>query len=265
MGSALQDEDYRVKTGVFEGPLDLLLYLVKKDELDIGDIPIESVTQQYIAYLEAMRRLDLDIAGEFLVMAATLMWIKSRMLLPEDRRGEDEDEEEDPRWELVRQLVEYKKFKDTARTLEGLEERREGVFGREGTEPELGAAEPEWALKDVGLFDLVRAFGEAIKRVGEEGPGEIYAERWTVAEKLAELGERIEREGRVKLSKALESVESRQEAVCLFLALLELVRLGRARAVQRSVHGEIVVLRAGGGGGAEEGAEDLETAEAPHG
>ncbi|MBR6023257.1 MAG: segregation/condensation protein A [Kiritimatiellae bacterium] len=242
MDGPLQDDaEYRVKTGVFEGPLDLLLYLVKKDELDIGDIPIESVASQYIAYLETMRRLDLDVAGEFLVMAATLMWIKSRALLPEDSRGEDDEEEEDPRWELVRQLVEYKKFKDTARALEGLEERRDGVFAREGADPELGAAEPEWALKDVGLFDLVRAFGDALKRAGDAAPGEIFAERWTVAEKLADLGERVGREGRLRLSSLLASMTSRQEIVCVFLALLELVRLGRARAVQAEPHGEIEV------------------------
>ena len=108
-----KNEEYKVKLEVFEGPLDLLLYLIKKDELDISNIPMESVTRQYIEYLEMMKRLDLNVAGEFLVMAATLMMIKSRMLLPAEARPEEEDEEEDPRWDLVRQLVEYKKFKVT--------------------------------------------------------------------------------------------------------------------------------------------------------
>ena len=107
MQPLVQEEEYRLKLGVFEGPLDLLLYLVKKDELDIADIPIEKVAKQYVEYLDAMKELDLDVAGEFLVMAATLMLIKSRMLLPAEEREEEEAEEEDPRWELVRQLVEY--------------------------------------------------------------------------------------------------------------------------------------------------------------
>jgi segregation and condensation protein A len=111
-------EDYKVQLEVFEGPLDLLLYLIKKDEVDVYDIPIERVTQQYLQYLSLMQMLDLNIAGEFLVMAATLMMIKSRMLLPVEERPELE-EEEDPRWDLVRQLVEYKKFKDAAQHLEG--------------------------------------------------------------------------------------------------------------------------------------------------
>ncbi len=113
-------DDYKVQLEVFEGPLDLLLYLIKRDELDIYDIPIERITQQYMQYLDVMKMLDLSIAGEFLVMAATLMMIKSRMLLPVEERPELEAEEDDPRWDLVRQLVEYKKFKDAADHLESL-------------------------------------------------------------------------------------------------------------------------------------------------
>jgi segregation and condensation protein A len=111
-------DEYKVQLEVFEGPLDLLLYLIKRDELDIYDIPIERITQQYMQYLDVMKMLDLSIAGEFLVMAATLMMIKSRMLLPVEDRPELEAEEDDPRWDLVRQLVEYKKFKDAADHLE---------------------------------------------------------------------------------------------------------------------------------------------------
>jgi segregation and condensation protein A len=128
---------------VFEGPLDLLLYLIKRDELDIYDIPIERITQQYMQYLDVMKMLDLSIAGEFLVMAATLMMIKSRMLLPVEDRPELEAEEDDPRWDLVRQLVEYKKFKDAADHLEDLALRREDVFIREGDHVELGP-DSEW-------------------------------------------------------------------------------------------------------------------------
>ena len=241
----IQEEPYRVKLEVFEGPLDLLLYLIKKNELDIADIPMELVTRQYIGYLRAMRELDLDIAGEFLVMASTLLWIKSRMLLPEDVRAEEDTEEEDPRWELVRQLVEYKKFKDAAQFLGRLEESRDGVFGREGAggEAQLGE-EPEVALGEVGLFELMAAFGEVMERLGRRAPGEIVGERHTVGEKMETLQAALASEGRVALSRWLERAESRSEAVCVFLAVLEMVRLRLARAVQEAPFGEIELLAA---------------------
>ena len=242
MQPLVQEEEYRLKLGVFEGPLDLLLYLVKKDELDIADIPIEKVAKQYVEYLDAMKELDLDVAGEFLVMAATLMLIKSRMLLPAEEREEEEAEEEDPRWELVRQLVEYKKFKDTALALEGMEERREGIFGREGVEATLGPDDGV-ALKDVGLFDLVKAFSGALKKLEAGGLREIFADRWTVAEKMESLEGRLRREKRFSLSSVLKGMESRQEIVCVFLALLEMIRLHRVRATQAETHGEIELVR----------------------
>ncbi|MDD4736715.1 MAG: segregation/condensation protein A, partial [Kiritimatiellae bacterium] len=137
-------EEYKVELEVFEGPLDLLLYLIKKDEVDIYDIPIERITNQYMKYMEVMRMLDLNIAGDFLVMAATLMMIKSRMLLPvEDRRDQEEEDDNDPRWDLVRQLVEYKKFKDAALHLEECEFVQENIFGRDGEGVQLG---PEMEL-----------------------------------------------------------------------------------------------------------------------
>lgn len=242
MAPLIQDDDYKVKLEVFEGPLDLLLYLIRKDELDIYDIPMESVTRQYIHYLEMMRMLDLNIAGEFLVMAATLMLIKSRMLLPAEVRPEEAEEEEDPRWDLVRQLVEYKKFKDTALLLEGIEEQREDIFGREPGEAVLGQ-EPGVALQDVGLFDLIRAFHDALEKAPADELREILAEKWTVGEKIRTLGERLRREGRFSLTEAMARMKTRQEVVCAFLALLELVRLRRARAVQKETYGEIWLER----------------------
>lgn len=237
-----QDTEYKVKLEVFEGPLDLLLYLIKKDELDINNIPMESVTRQYIQYLELMKMLDLNIAGEFLVMAATLMMIKSRMLLPVEDRPEVEEEEEDPRWDLVRQLVEYKKFKDAALHLEELEMRREDIFNRDGGEAVLGR-EPDVALRDVGLFDLIHAFNEALKKVPNEGLREIFAERYTVADKLETLGIRLRTEQRFSLSRMFEGMKSRNEIACTFLALLELIRLHQARAVQSETYGEIWIER----------------------
>ena len=136
----LARDDYKIQLEVFEGPLDLLLYLIRKEEVDIYDIPIERITTQYMEYLNVMRMLDLNIAGEFIVMAATLMMIKSRMLLPVEDRPELEDEEQDPRWDLVRQLVEYKKFKEAASFLEEREEEQGNAFMRGG---ELSLPEPE--------------------------------------------------------------------------------------------------------------------------
>ena len=241
----MSQEEYKVKLEVFEGPLDLLLYLIKKDELEIHDIPMEKITSQYVQYLELMQMLDLNVAGEFLVMAATLMMIKSRMLLPAEERPELEEEEEDPRWDLVRQLVEYKKFKDAALHLEALEARREDIFGRDGAEAVLGK-EPDVALHDVGLFDLISAFSEALKKVKSEELREIFAERFTVAEKLETLSDRLRREKSFSISKMFGGMRSRHEIACTFLALLELIRLNQARAVQRETYGEIFIERAEG-------------------
>ena len=238
MPPLIQDDEYKVKLEVFEGPLDLLLYLIKKDELDIYDIPMESVTRQYIEYLELMKLLDLNVAGEFLVMAATLMLIKSRMLLPVEERPEEPEDEEDPRWDLVRQLVEYKKFKDTALVLEGIEQQREDIFGRDPGAPALGPA-TDMALRDVGLFDLLRAFQDALQKAPKDELREILAERWTVGDKIRHLSERLRREGRFSLTEEINRMTSRQEMVCAFLALLELIRLHQARARQASTYAEI--------------------------
>jgi len=240
------EEEYKVRLDVFEGPLDLLLYLIKKEELEIHNIPMEKITTQYIQYLELMKMLDLNIAGEFLVMAATLMMIKSRMLLPVEDRPEMEEEEEDPRWDLVRQLVEYKKFKDVAMHLESLELRREDIFGRDGAEAVLGGQSPDVALHDVGLFDLISAFSEALKKVKNEELREIFAERFTVAEKIEALADRLRREGKFSVSRMFEGMRSRHEIACTFLALLELIRLNQARAVQKETYGEIFIEAAEG-------------------
>src|SRR5512142_1924853 len=149
--------EYKVKFEVFEGPLDLLLYLIKKEEVDIYQVNLTRLATQFIEYIETMRLLDLEIAGEFLVMAATLMYIKSRELLPVDQQAqiEGEDEGEDPRWELIRQLVEYKKFKDAASRLQVLEARQEDVFPRAPIRPEFASEAPP--RQDASIFDLVNA------------------------------------------------------------------------------------------------------------
>lgn len=241
MSDLLPSEEYKVDLDVFEGPLDLLLYLIKKEELDIYDIPIGRITAQYMEYLELMKILNLEIAGDFIVMASTLMLIKSRMLLPDEDRGPmEEDDEDDPRWDLVRQLVEYKKFKDAAGFLEVLEEEQENVFSREGEHVELGAR-PDVGMQDVGIFDLVRALNEALERVPDEELQEIFAEEYTVGDKVDDLLARTAGGKTISLGRLFVGMRSRQEIVCTFLAVLELIKLNRLMARQDSHFEEIVV------------------------
>ncbi|MBN1676403.1 MAG: segregation/condensation protein A [Kiritimatiellae bacterium] len=236
-------DDYKIRLEVFEGPLDLLLYLIKKEEVDIYDIPIERITSQYMEYLNLMRMLDLNIAGEFIVMAATLMMIKSRMLLPVEQRPEvEEEEEDDPRWDLVRQLVEYKKFKEAAAYLQDRELHQENVFGR-SVEDVPEENEPGLALQDVSIFDLIAAFNDALKRIKSEDLGQIFAEQFTVADKLEYILAVITREGQIRFSALFAGAVTRYEIVCTFLALLELIRLRQVNAVQDGRFGEIQIVK----------------------
>ena len=237
----LLNDDYKVSLEVFEGPLDLLLYLIKKDEVDIYDIPIGRITDQYMAYLNLMKVLDLNIAGDFIVMSATLMLIKSRMLLPVEERAEmDDEDEEDPRWDLVRQLVEYKKFKDAADHLEERERHMENIFGRESDHVELGAP-PEVDLRDASIFDLIASLNEALGRVQEENLQEIFAEEYTVGQKITYIVENLKVVRRMSITDLFTGMVSRQEIVCTFLAVLELIKLNRIAAVQDDHFGAIVV------------------------
>ena len=233
--------DYKVELEVFEGPLDLLLYLIKREEVDIYNIPIERITTQYMEYLNLMRMLDLNIAGEFIVMAATLMMIKSRMLLPVEEREEIEDEEDDPRWDLVRQLVEYKKFKDAATVLQERELRQENCFalGHDGVilEPE----EPGTVLHDVSLFDLISSFKDVLAKARTEDIVEIFADQWTVPDKIDAILEQVGQGRKIAFCSLFDPAASRNEIVCTFLALLELIRLHQLRAVQSGPFDDIMV------------------------
>jgi segregation and condensation protein A len=236
------DNDYKVKLDIFEGPLDLLLYLIKKDEIDIYDIPIERITRQYLEYLDAFKILDLDVAGDFVVMAANLIYIKSRSLLPKDQQPPDEAaEEDDPRWELVRQLIEYKKFKDAAAQLQRREMDREGLFTRMAGNPELVAAERP--LAEVSIFDLINAFNGALKRLHKpEDLREIFEENFTVSDKIDLIMKMTASGMALRFSELMASVASRTEIVVTFLALLELVRLKQIRARQNEEFGEIELV-----------------------
>ncbi len=237
-------EEYKVELEVFEGPLDLLLYLIKRDEVDIYDIPIERVTNQYMEYLNVMKMLDLNIAGEFIVMAATLMMIKSRMLLPVDEREELEEEEEDPRWDLVRQLVEYKKFKDIANQLQEREFHQENIFDFGGKSAVvLEKDDPGLVMQDVSLFDLISAFNDVLKNAPPEQLGEIAADTFTVADKIDHVLKTIRTKGKIRFSEMFSKMASRNEIICTFLAMLELLRLRHVKAVQDTNFGEIVITK----------------------
>ena len=236
--------EYKVQFEVFEGPLDLLLYLIKKEEVDIYEVNLTKLATQFIEYIDTMRLLDLEIAGEFLVMAATLMYIKSRELLPVDQQAqvEGEEEGEDPRWELIRQLVEYKKFKDAASQLQVLEARQEDVFPRISGKLEFdteAASGPE-----ASIFDLVNAVNSILKRFTErEDTREIFEDKWSVSEKIEHLMKVANLRQRVRFSELFEGVTSRSEVVVTFLALLELIRLKQLTAVQQEAFGEIEICR----------------------
>jgi segregation and condensation protein A len=240
--------DYKVKFEVFEGPLDLLLYLIRKEEVDIYEVNLTRLATQFIEYIETMRVLDLEIAGEFLVMAATLMYIKSRELLPADQQVEVEGEEEgeDPRWELIRQLVEYKKFKDAAAQLQVLEAEQENVFPRRPGKPEF-APDTLPPRPEVSLFDLVNAVSVVLKRFARrEEAREIFEDQWTVSEKIEQLMRLIAERAPLKFSELFEGMISRSEVVCTFLALLELIRLRQLVAFQKEAFGEIEIGRGPG-------------------
>jgi segregation and condensation protein A len=237
--------DYKVKFEVFEGPLDLLLYLIKKEEVDIYEVNLTSLATQFIEYIETMRLLDLEIAGEFLVMASTLMYIKSRELLPVEQQVQVEGEEDgdDPRWELIRQLVEYKKFKDAAASLQVLEARQEDVFPRMPGKLEF-ESEPAAPRADVSIFDLVNAVNSVLKRFTKrEDLRDIFEDKWSVSEKIEYLMKTLSERLRVKFSELFEGVTSRSEVVVTFLALLELIRLKQLTAVQSEAFGEIEICR----------------------
>ncbi len=233
-------KEYKVKLEVFEGPLDLLLYLIKRDEIDIYDIPIEHITTQYLSFMDAFKMMDLDVAGEFILMAATLVYIKSRSLLPAAvQPPEEEMDEEDPRWELVRQLLEYKKFKEAAAHLGRREEALQGIYPRAVEKPE----EIERPLGEVSVFDLINAFNKILKRIESktENLAEIFEENFSVADKIDLILKMTNSGVMLKFTELFTSAASRPEIVVTFLALLELIRVKKLRCVQSEPFAEIEV------------------------
>lgn len=235
---------YQVRIENFEGPLDLLLHLIKKNEINIYDIPVAMIAQQYLEYLEAMGELNLNVAGDFLVMAATLLQIKSKMLLPVDETADDEEEGPDPREELVRRLLEYKAFKEAARQLDDQEKVWREIFWREQAfSVDETVEEKDLALDNVSLFDLV----DALKGVLERTPGgrliEIAPDNLTVRERMNLILETLEGKDSVSFAALFERSSQRLVVVVTFLALLELMRLRVARVFQAETFGPILVSR----------------------
>ena len=234
---------YQVKLDIFEGPLDLLLYLIKKSELDIYNIPIAQITDQYLAYLELMEALDLNVAGEFIVMAATLMQIKSQMLLPPETLPAQEQEEEDPREALVRQLLEYQRFKAAANSLSELAARQQTHFRRpvDGALP-VAAEAGEEPFFEASLFDLLTAFSKVLKEIPKETFYQIIKESFTVEEKVQFLRDLVRQQGQVSFHELFGPGRSKLEMIATFLAVLELIRQRAIQARQTDIFGEIVIV-----------------------
>ncbi len=241
---------YQIKLEMFEGPLDLLLHLIREHQIDILDIPIATITDEYLRYLALFREFDLDVAGEFLLMAATLIHIKSKMLLPPEEGAEGEPvEEEDPRAELVDRLLEYKKFKEAAQTLGLLEAEQVRLHRRGAPTIELSVEGP----LTVSLLELMQAFRDVLRRADVPAPLEISPEELNVGQRIVLLLDRLATESPLEFSRLFDGSGRRTEIIVTFLALLELLRRRLATARQADPRGPIMIYR---------GVERVEEAEA---
>ena len=239
-----EEGGYKVTLPSFHGPLDLLLHLIKKNEVDISDIPIVLITEQYNAYLDAMAELDLDIAADYIYMAALLINIKSRMLLPRDESGQG-DTGEDPRQELVERLLEYQRFKAVAESFAELDVLRMGMWTRPRVPLPGDDEQNDVDMTDVGLFDLIDAFRTALVRYRQNHPQalEMHSVVHKISDKMRELSSKLQEKSPIRLQWFLEG-RDRNELIAVFLGMLELVRLGGVRMQQGQLFGEILVHRA---------------------
>lgn len=249
--------DYKVKLDQFEGPLDLLLFLIKKEEINIYDIPIAKITQQYLDYIRVLEFLNLELAGEFLVMAATLMRIKARTLLP--RQPDEIEEEDDPRRDLVQQLLEYQKYKEASTKLEAMEYQRRLLFVR----PEALCGEDLVEVeRTYNLFDLICAFKKVLDRA-QVRYLQVAAEEISLDEKIEFVKRRMQEAGVIAFADLFEGASTRADLVVTFLALLEILRTGFATVKQTGSFGEIwihrVTARAGVGDSGASGPADSST------
>jgi segregation and condensation protein A len=231
----------KVQLEIFEGPLDLLLHLIKKNEVSITDIPIAVITEQYLATLDLMETLNLDVAGEFLVMAATLVHLKSRMLLPPDASELEDEEGADPRDELVRRLLEYQRFKDAAGELERRDVLKRDVFVRS---PEPPDEVETVGFESVSLFDLISALRTVLDRLPKDSVHQVELETVSVREKMSLLLDDLHRRGKVIFQDLFAGAVSRIEVVVTFLAMLELVKIRAVKILQEEAAGPIVIALA---------------------
>ncbi len=229
---------YQITLPSFDGPMDLLLHLIKEHELDIYDIPISKITKEYLAYLDIMRSLNLEIAGDFLVMAATLMHVKSKMLLPIE--PETEEEVEDPRAELMRRLLEYKMFKDAADQLQGMEKTRTRLLGRMVSEDMKQVGEEEH-LEEVTLFGLLAAFKDVLIHSQEDPTAELIRPEITVTQKINDVMDMLQANKKILFKSMLTACRTKIEKIICLLALLELLRLKLAKAFQNKIFDEIEI------------------------
>lgn len=240
-------QPYPVKLALFEGPLDLLLHLIRKNEVDLRDIPVLSICRQYHEYLVLMQELDLEVAAEFLYFEALLVSIKSQMLLPKSTAGEGEPAT-DPREDLVRRLLEYRKFKGVAETLHELESPRLGIWTRPPAKLEAAPEDEETDLSEVSLFDLLAFFRTTLDRYRALHPPalEIRHAAYSIKQKMEEMIGRVTGSGgRAALSDVFRALSGRAEAIATFLAVLELLRMGMVRAVQAEEFSEIYLEATG--------------------
>ena len=231
---------YEIKLDIFEGPLDLLLYLIRKNEIDIYNIPIALITEQYLSYLDIMRSLNLDLAGEYLVLASTLIHIKSKLLLPPVEGEGEEEEGQDPRAELVQQLLEYQAFKEAALRLDDRPLLERDVFKRGAPVEEPAAAEEtDDALVEVDVFELVTAFRRIIAGLDPREDLEIDAEKMSLTDRINEIMERLTEEGQTTFTDLLGDRMDRRRIIYTLLAILELMKLRMVRAYQAGPFGAI--------------------------
>lgn len=248
-------DNYRVRLEMFEGPLDLLLFLIKKNEVDIYDIPVSKITKQYLEYLQLMRDLDIAVAGDFLVLASTLIYLKSKMLLPPDPTAEgDENLNEDPRMELVEQLLEYQKFKAAADMLHTRGQIEAACFTRAPLETDK--SNPEVAAS---VFDLLRVFREILERAKSVVEMEIQRDEMTMSEKIRQIKALLAERHEINIREVFETAGSKHELILIFLVFLELVKELEITLVQSELFGDIIARKRS----AAEKAEMLDADEGP--
>lgn len=237
--------DFKCKLEFFEGPLDLLLYLIKKNEIDIYNVKLEKITNQYIEYIDMMRLLNIDIAADFFVTAATLLYVKSRALLPQDNLSKDDldEQEDDPANDLLQKLMEYKQFKEASGFLETLQEKNTDIFPH-GYNVAQELQKDEKNISNAGIFDLFSALKDVLKRYKLKAPREVFADKFTVEQKIQQIQKLLNLKENIDFSELLEETGSKDEIICVFLAILELVRMQNILVDQNNkIFGQILIKK----------------------